>query len=184
MQQKICFFIATIPFAYFTFSHFLNKNKNTKKKKNEKSMPKGSRNGAQNVQNAQKGQRGRQRATQMPKLPEKRHAKNDAKIWCRKWISKWCQFDYPGGRREVRRASLRRRRFADAGFFYLKRLTPAGVGGFWDPWKFQNRSTIILSSIDGHFGRPKFRKREVREPRRNLMKKKDRRRIPSKKENH
>ena len=41
----------------------------------------------------------------------------------------WSHFDSPGGRREVRRASLRRRRFADAGFSYLKRLTPAGVGG-------------------------------------------------------
>ena len=33
------------------------------------------------------------------------------------------------------RASLRRRRLRHPGFFYLKCLTLAGVGGFSDPWK-------------------------------------------------
>ena len=40
----------------------------------------------------------------------------------------WSHFDSPGGRREVRRASLRG--WQGPGFSYLKRLTPAGVGGF------------------------------------------------------
>ena len=56
------------------------------------------------------------------KIPEKRHAKNHTKIWCRKWSQKCdfgCQFDFPGGRREVRRASLRRRRLRHTGFSYL-----------------------------------------------------------------
>ena len=65
-------------------------------------------------------------------------------------------FDSPGGRREVRRASLRRRRFADAGFSYLKRLTPAGVGGFWDPPKSQNGSKIALLCIDWRLDPPKM----------------------------
>ena len=57
-----------------------------------------------------------------------------------------CHFDSPGGRREVRRASLRRRRLRHAGVFSLKRLTPAGVGGFrahfWRPF----------GTLWGHFG--------------------------------
>ena len=60
-------------------------------------------------------------------------------------------FDSLGGRREVRRASHRRRRLRHTGFFYLKRLTPAGVGGFSGPWEIADRSKIVLLSIDGHF---------------------------------
>ena len=62
-----------------------------------------------------------------------------------------CQFDFPGGRREVRRASLRRRRLRHTGFINLKRLTPAGVGGFSAPREIADRSKIVLLSIDGHF---------------------------------
>ena len=63
---------------------------------------------------------------------------------------------YSTGRREVRRGSLRRRRFADAGLFCLQRLTPADVGGFWDPPKFQNGSKIALLCIDWRLELPKM----------------------------
>ena len=87
----------------------------------------------------------------MPKMMQKFDAENEAEKADFGW-----HFDSPGGRREVRRASLRRRRFADAGLFSLKRLTPAGVGGFSDPLKSENGSKIVLLSINRHFGPPKI----------------------------
>ena len=82
----------------------------------------------------------------MPKMMPKFDAENESQN-----DDFGCHFDYPDGRWEVRRASLRRRRRRHAGLFSLKRLTPAGVGGFCDPWIIGNRSKNELSRIDGHF---------------------------------
>ena len=57
------------------------------------------------IQNLQKGPKGSQRATTIRKIPEKRHAKNDAKIWYRKrarkvqfWMPFWFPWWTPGGK--------------------------------------------------------------------------------------
>ena len=68
----------------------------------------------------------------------------------------WSHFDSPGGRQEVRRASLRRRRLRHPGLFNLKRLTPAGVGGFRTPWKIVNRLKIESLGIDRRLDPPKI----------------------------
>ena len=92
-------------------------------------MPKRSQRGAKGPP---KGVKCRKKG--MPKMMPKFDAENEQNK------CDFCShFDSPGGRREVRRASLRRRRFADAGLFSLKRLTPAGVGGFRDPGKSKIR---------------------------------------------
>ena len=79
----------------------------------------------------------------------------------------------PGGcRQEVRRASLRRRRLRHTGFINLKRLTPAGVGGFLGPAWIQNGSKIALLGIGWHLDPPKMRSgRGFGKKLENLMKK-------------
>ena len=80
------------------------------------------------IQNSQKEPKGSQRGTKRRKMSEKRHAKNDAKIWYRKWTRKvrflepvWLSRWTLGGKEgKPPKAALR-----NAGFSYLKRLTPA-----------------------------------------------------------
>ena len=50
----------------------------------------------------------------------------------------------------------------NAGFFYLKRLTPAGVGGFYNPWKM--KKSMINRTFE-HRLAPTLQKYELkREP--------------------
>ena len=93
-----------------------------------KIMPKGSQNESQNP-------------SKIPHILKKRHAEIDARIWCQQKKSKvrfWrpvrSQGLAPGGKEgKPPKAALR-----NAGLFSLKRLTPAGVGGFrahfWRPF--------------------------------------------------
>ena len=55
----------------------------------------------------------------------------------------------PGGKEDKPLAGL------GASFISLKRLTPAGVGGFRDLLKIENRSKNALLRIDGRLGPPK-----------------------------
>ena len=81
-----------------------------------KSEPKGSQNGGQNAskmpKRSQRGAKGAPKLRKgckkgMPKMMPNFDTENE-----REKCDFWGHFDSPGGRREVRRASLRRRRFA------------------------------------------------------------------------
>ena len=76
-----------------------------------KSEPKGSRNGVQNASKMSKrGQRGAKGPPKCPKCQKKGMPKMMPKFDAEKEAKKsgfWSHFDSPGGRREVRRASLR-----------------------------------------------------------------------------
>ena len=64
----------------------------------------------------------------MPKIIQKKDAKKDPEM-----SYKGTKGRAPGGKEgKPPKAALR-----NAGFFYLKRLTPAGVGGFSPPGKSQ-----------------------------------------------
>ena len=52
------------------------------------------------------------------------------------------QFGFPGGWLIL----------AESGFSYLQRLTPAGVGGFWVPWKSKGDPKIMIFNKNGVFG--------------------------------
>ena len=62
-----------------------------------------------------------------------------------------------------------------AGRFWLilsdNAMTPAGVGGFWDPWKIPNRSKTALLRLDLKFWLQKWPPRESRETPRKIYEK-------------
>ena len=79
----------------------------------------------------------------MPKMMLKFDAEKD-RFWAAVRSSRWT----PGGKGAARFRLI----------LFDHAMTPAGVGGFSDPWKIENRFKIVLSSIDGHFGPPKAEK--------------------------